>query len=409
MIRQFLLKLLFPYIFEFQKNTLLSKEDSSMPAIKLEKDDFIVADSGKNELKAMVISKSGSIRAVFSFPSISKKVLSLKNFESSSNGQMIVEFGKGKYIVGEGVQSDFNSEKTKLNEHHQLCIYTAIGLCSPSEDQDINLVVGIPTTDYQTDENIELYKEMLCKKVNIKIQKEQKSFNIDEAKFDIYPEGMALFPRSTTLFNGNLIIIDIGGQNINYRKYDNKGNTMDAFSLDFAGMNKLTGLLAKNLRESINGQVIDIPGIDWDECIEKRQIEVLDDAIQEKGPKILSNFENSRELIDFTISTFIEDEIIAPFNARGVYLRERGTDILFTGGGSLRLKPFIENSIGKSEYLHISKTARWDNCLSYAMRHLAKIHANSTSTTRAINSILRVVSKTDFENELNLFAEPVNV
>jgi hypothetical protein len=64
----------------------------------------------------------------------------------------------------------------------------------------------------------------------------------------IQPEGMALKQRTIELPGQEVQVADIGGQNVNYRRYDSVGNTIDDFSLDCAGINHLEAKLEEELR-----------------------------------------------------------------------------------------------------------------------------------------------------------------
>lgn len=374
---------------------------------KLSKGDFVVVDPGKHEVKGMVFTRTGAIKGVFSFPSKSKKVRSFNNNESSSNKQFRMVMGNKHYLVGEGVPAEFNADITKTNEHHKLCVYASVSSLVDNNIEDINLVIGSPTNDFEVSENIEKYKALIIGNnegtVELQMNSSKKSFNINS--LEVYPEGMAVLPRTLKQRPGKIHVVDIGGQNVNYRMYDAKGNTMNYFSLDYAGMNKLEQALKTELRFALTSNSFDIDSVDWSEAISKKQIQELDDLLEEEDGS-LSGFDDSMDFMEETVLTFIEEQIINPLIRKGVNLRQKGHAILFTGGGSLRLEDYLKDILtDNAQSFEISKTAKWDNCISYAIRYLSQVERDEKVVTKAVIKIIKAIKEPEFEETYNILDE----
>lgn len=371
---------------------------------KLSKGDFIVVDPGKHEVKGMVFTRTGTVKGVFSFPSKSKKVRGFNNHESSSNKQFRLVMGGKHYLVGEGVPAEFNAEVTKTNDHHKLCVYTSVAALVDDNQENVNLVIGSPTNDFEVSENVEKYKQLIMGKqdgdVSMELNRQKKSFSIQ--KLEVYPEGMAVLPRTLKQQTGKIHVVDIGGQNVNYRMYDDKGNTLHYFSLDYAGMNRLEQHLKSELRFALTSHNFDIDSINWDNAISERTIKELDEILEEND-ETLSGYDDTADFIQENIETFIQEQIITPLVQKGVYLNQKGHAVLFTGGGSLRLEPYLKDVLStNSSNFDISTTAKWDNCISYAMRYLAQVEKDKTTVTKAVVKIIKAVKDVEFEENYNI-------
>lgn len=377
----------------------------------IEKDDFIVVDPGKHEVKVIVFTKIGTIKGVFAFPSISKKVRSFNNNESSSSKQFRLNLDKRNYLVGEGVSGVFNTDISKINEHHQLCVYASVAALVGDAKEAINLVIGSPTNDFELAESVDSYKELILGNngndnkdgaIELECNDLAKSFHIES--LEVFPEGMAVLPRAISKKAGRIHVVDIGGQNVNYRLYDEKGNTINYFSLDSAGMNKLENFLKIELGLSMINKAIDFDSIDWNRAISEGKIQEIDDMIKEGTSQELVGFDDTAEFILDRVEDFIDREIVIPFSQRGIQLHDRGHAILFTGGGSLRLQTHLKEFFSDNwDNMEISQTAKWDNCISYAMRYLSKNASDKSVVTKAVVAIIKEMKHPDFEEIHDLF------
>lgn len=374
---------------------------------KVVKGDFIVVDPGKHEVKGMVFTKTGTIKGVFSFPSISKKVRGFNNNETSSSKQFRLNFDGKNYLVGEGVPAEFNTDTSKINKHHQLCVYSSVAALVGNTGEPINLVIGSPTNDFELDESVDSYKELVMNNndgnIQMKWNGSEKSFEI--ASLEVFPEGMAVLPRAMNKKPGKIHVVDIGGQNVNYRLYDEKGNTIKYFSLDYAGMNKMENFLQTELRLSTLNQAIDFDSIDWNRAISEGRIPELDVMINNGEKNLLIGFTDTADFIKDRVEDFIDREIVIPFGQRGIQLVARGHAILFTGGGSLRLENHLKEFFSDNwDNIEVSKTAKWDNCISYAMRYLSQVEKDKDIVTKAVVKIIKETKHPDFEENRNIFS-----
>jgi plasmid segregation protein ParM len=172
-------------------------------------------------------------------------------------------------------------------------------------------------------------------------------------------------PRIEKIGKRRVKDIDLGGENLNYRYYDELGNTLESFSLDGAGVNHLESFLKTKLRKFINVDVIDVECIDYLGGVKTCSLKEVKDSD-------FSGYHNSHEFMEDAIDDFIEQKILGALNTKKVNLRLRGDKILFTGGGSVLLKPYLETALeNNKENLVFSDTAYWDNCISYVIKDIA--------------------------------------
>lgn len=334
--------------------------------LNLNVDKIIVVDPGKNSVKALAFSNNYEVIKCSTFPSKSKRKRNFADIDSSNDNQFKIEINGDKYLIGEGVPDNYNFETTKNNLHHKLCIYTAIANSVTTKNEKIKLVVGYPSSDFTNENKKREYIELLksAKPIEIEINGDKKSFIIQD--ISVYPEGIALKPRMLNA-NKTVQIVDIGGQNINYRLYDTAGNTLNSFSLDKAGINHLEEFFKTQLRKFVEADKFDIDSIDVLKA-------VRDGKISELDTMYLTTYSTTEEFTSDIVETFIENQVLGQLISKGVNLYQRGNFIIFTGGGSLLLNRYfeniLENNVGN---LYLSKTAQFDNCISYVIKDLGDI------------------------------------
>ena len=278
--------------------------------------------------------------------------------------QYRIEYNGQKYLVGEGIISDYNFETTKNNIHHQVCVYTAIANFVTEANEKIYLIVGYPSSDFANLDQRNEYVKMLSAtgKISFTLNEEEKEFEI--VNVSVKPEGVAMKPRVEKIGQQKVRSVDIGGENINYRFYDEKGNTLESLSLDGAGVNHLESFLKTKLRKFINVDLIDVDYINYLGGVVTCDLkEVKDDD--------LMGYNNSHEFMEDAIAEFIELKVLGGLRAKGINLHLRGDKILFTGGGSVLLRPYLEDVLKNNrDNLVFSDTAYWDNCISYAIKDI---------------------------------------
>lgn len=364
-------------------------------------DKIVVVDPGKNAVKSFLFDTNYDLLDVNIFPS---KTVQRRTFNNVDNGdgvyqvEMQDESGKmGKFIVGDGAGT-YNLDTTKINFHHKLCIYTAIGHYIKNNEK-ILLLVGFPTSDFNNEAQKKIYKELLQsdKTVKMSINGEEKCFEI--ADISIMSEGMAIKQKLAN--TGRVLqIIDIGGQNTNYRRYNAKGTSLKTFSLDNAGMNILVDKIKTTLRECIPADKYDLEYIDYNKVIADCNVEEIDD-------EDVVGYDSLHELIEDVVLTFVEDQIIGQLRSNGVDIKSRGSLIIFTGGGSKALKNYLDMELTENKgNMLFSETAQWDNCISYTVRDMLNRGQEYGDThedsKKALMNYLRFnTSKIFKETELN--------
>lgn len=346
----------------------------------------IIVDPGKYDVKIYDV-KGSNIRYVGSFPSRLKNVLTFHGQEAAADNVFKVSFNGKKALVGTG---DYSTATTKTTFHHQMCIYTAIGLVA-EHDEHINLVIGQPSSDYSNEEELNEYAEFikgndsgLNGKISIEFEGKNKTFHIDDLR--VYPEGMATFSR---LVNGRNAyhIIDLGGKNLNYRFYDTNGTLLAGFSLDKAGMNHLISKLEEELRTFINANQVDLSAIDFEEAIRTKHISIIDE---------IPNVGSVENFIDFYVNDFIEKEIERKL-ANHLDFHKKGHKIIFTGGGTLLLKSYLEKRYAENiETFVFSNRARFDNCSSYLLTYVRELAAENKLQPEEARKIFN-----DYGNQIN--------
>lgn len=338
-------------------------------------DKIVVVDPGKNTVKIFGFDTDYNLLKRYSFPSKTMEKRNFADIDGATDDQYKIEINNKKYIVGDGVMKNYNFETTKNNLHHKLCIYTAIANLVEKEDEKIYLIVGYPSSDFTNMAQRNAYLDLLrpqvpAKKVEMIVNSLKKRFIIEDIA--VYPEGSAIRPRMHNA-GKNVHVIDIGGQNINYREYDAKGNTLNSFSLDKAGINHLEEHIKNQLRKFVLADIINVESINFTKAIETGKIEEIDSASNITSDNLITNYETSEEFVADAIASFIDNNVLGQLLSRDVNLYSRGNLIIFTGGGSIILKPYLKDILKNNEgNMYFSTTAQWDNCISYITRDLGE-------------------------------------
>ena len=365
-------------------------------------DSIVIVDPGKNEVKCFYFDNNYNLEAVYSFPSKFIQKINFADIDYSSPLQFKVQYGGKKYLIGEGVSTSFNFKTTKNNFHHKLCIYTAIANVIKKENEKVHLVIGYPSSDYVNEAQREKYIQMIKDDENIEmnVNGENKSFIIEDVV--VLAEGIGFAPRIKNP-KKHVHIVDIGGQNVNYREYDLLGNTINSFSLDKVGTNHLESHIKNELRKYINAEKYSVEAIDITACIKKKTIKDVD---------ALDGFDDVSDFMEYATSTFIENKLIPELISKGANLTQTGHLIIFTGGGSMLLQPYLQEVLSQNSNLYFSTTARWDNCISYVIKDLANRGRTNNKNIEKLkffrDKILNQVTLANFDVINNPFFGDIN-
>lgn len=353
---------------------------------------IVVVDPGKNEVKSFCFSNNGTLELVNSFPSKTEEIIEERFLEEDSSlRQYRLELNGHYYMVGEGVDTTYNTELTKNTLHHKLCIYATIADFVTEPDEEILLVLGYPSTDFQNNFRREDYQRLIYgdKDGFIEFVQNGEPVSFQLANVIVLPEGQAMLPRMTEVDDYySLYVLDIGGQNVNFREFDNKGNAKNDFSIDVAGVNFLERALEAELRRAIENPNVNFRGIDYNQAI-------LEGKITDIGA--IEGFSDSTSFITHVVQNFVKKEIMDELSVRGYNINARGQHIIFTGGGSLLLQPYIEDLLkGNKTNLIFSKSAKWDNCLSYTIKAFQDQFTSNEQFTGFIKPIYSELMRNNF-------------
>lgn len=365
----------------------------------------VVVDPGKNTVKVAIANPDYSELKSFRFPSKVRHLVtdSFVGVDGGSSRTYRVRYNSKAYLVGDMAYDAYSSDMTKSNVHHQLCIYTAVAKAIETDGQVIGLVVGFPSSDFRNTEKLNAFKSLLMGTNNgvISVEIDGRPVTFTIGRLSVYPEGLAVKPR---LIGGarSVQVVDIGGQNTNYRHYGAEGVAAESYSLDEAGVNHLATYLRNEFRKCTDADIFDVDSVDFHQAIRIGELPGVD-------VKYLKGFTSTAEFVRGHSTLFIQDHILELMKKRGNDLLRRGTYIVFTGGGSLMFEPYIRTLVEEqnSGNFEFSTTAQWDNCISYLIRDLGErwksqeIQATQTEFADMNHRVLQATFETDESQRLS--------
>ena len=321
----------------------------------------VAIDSGKHSTKAVTRSHQEWIKL-----KIRTKGQEVENLgvEIARNSYAI-EFQGKHFLLGEMVsEQKGNQELTKHSLLHMLAIYVMIARFL---DQLIPEKFGIPTVNLAINVPLNIYKNAQLKNdygqfiinehqpISIKINGKQYYFNIDQ---------LLLLPEATGSIYSNMdeyrkkrvLVIDIGGLNVNYAIFDQLVPQIDSLFSNNHG----TNLLRSRIREALSSHYGTAISIDDSEQILQDRILILD------GQPL----EESKSIIQLAIHDHLV-ELMNDAKSHGISLNN--TQLLFTGGGSLLCKDAIVKAY---PYAEIDQEGEYSNVTSFYKIMEAKGIAN---------------------------------
>lgn len=370
----------------------------------------LAIDLGKNEIEAFSFTSTGEILECVNFDSVIKKLIT-KPRQSSMTvpNRYNIQIDNKYYQIGDRVlNGSYCNDNTKVTEHHKLCLLLAIGLLTKTNSQFVNLLIGLPSghisNQIEVDHLMDFLEVESNKEHHIIINGEEKRFIISE--LTIETEGLAMIPRLKMATSGNIhdvAVIDIGGHNFNLRKFSSQG-----FSLDERGVSEEQVGINKLLTEFRNDLYSELDTSNRDRNITNEDLKRYIITKKLDSDMKLSCYDgNGESFIDEFTKNYIEDNIISRLSSHGVKPNAKGMVYLFTGGGSNLLRPYIEDMFEDNlGNIVFSETAKWDNCLSFAINYLFKKNSNKNQIFfNLLQSIDSKLSNED-KNFSNLF-EPI--
>lgn len=341
-----------------------------------ERTENIAVDMGKNEVEAIRFSTKGEIIKSVNFDSVVKKHLTKPAYCGNVNpNKYRVKYNDKYYEVGDELEDGtYSDENTKLNLHHKLCLFLAIGLLIDDDKPFVNLTVGLPASHLANPREKEKFEEMLKedeeKTITIDINGKEKIFAI--AKVIPESEGLAIMPRLKLGIKKNkydITAIDIGGHNFNARTFNPLGMAKSnvGISEEQVGINGLLSDFHDALFRGLEDKNRNISTNDLKRFIKERK---LDDDMVVYGYE-----KDSSVFVDAFVKNYIETKIISRLSSHRIKVYAKGMIYLFTGGGSNLLRPYLEEMLEENkDYIVFSDTAKWDNCISLMLNYLFNTH-----------------------------------
>jgi plasmid segregation protein ParM len=146
----------------------------------------------------------------------------LSTFEEGTNDvnkkAIKIEFEGKEYTIASPTGA-FSTDLNKINDlNFRLCLYTAIARQMKSDTvAEIQLVTGLPAEYYKSQKQ-ELINSLEGLKVNIILNGQPKRFTITNCL--VFPQSAGLFILNPGKFEGDNIVIDIGGLTVDVSLFD---------------------------------------------------------------------------------------------------------------------------------------------------------------------------------------------
>lgn len=258
----------------------------------------------------------------------------------------IVEFKGNKYLVGDsGTKQEYTTSKTDIV--NKLCQYVAITqFITPGEKKEIELVTGCPASIYKNKDLREEYIENIKDDNNIEITVDDKIYKFSFKDIIVRPEGSGILVLEPEWFkDSNVLVFDIGGQNLNVLVFDN-------FAIDPERM----------LTKNYGGITIEQNLINTFESlgIENITNKIIRNAIVRN--KLKNNTieeEKTSEIIKTEINKYIESNIIDELEKNGI--NHELYNKVFIGGTSIMIKEYLEKYFDDAIFLSSIKDSQFAN------------------------------------------------
>lgn len=241
-------------------------------------------------------------------------------------GSIRIEYEGQEYTIGENNHNSvYDNEVNKIESlNFRLCLYTAIAKAmKDNNNEDIYLVTGLPGQYYKTQKD-ELISELTNKKVTITLNDEPKRFTIKAVI--AFPQSAGMLLLNPEKLKGDVCVIDIGGFTVDLSYFNNqKLLKLETFDLG-VGMNELGDRLVKQIKQEhqVSYDMLKADDLfDTKEIIKDDKVIKIDDIIDKVSKKHLKLIQNKlKGVSEYNFSKRI-----------------------FTGGGSYRLKKYLDDSI----------------------------------------------------------------
>ena len=167
------------------------------------------------------------------------------------NKSIVVETNGVEYTIGE--KGAFSVDLNKIQDPtFKTCLYTAILQHMQYNNEDINLVTGLPIAYYSKQKHC-LIEELQGKEIFMKYNGISKLFTINKCL--VFPQSAGLFILYPELFKGDVIVIDIGGMTVDVSYFE--GLKLVKYATYPMGMLKLYGKMIQEVN-ALYGLNLDI-------------------------------------------------------------------------------------------------------------------------------------------------------
>lgn len=193
--------------------------------------EIVGLDMGTYNIKCVSNYDEFIIRSVYS-----------ENTKFNIRSKNIIEYDNKKYQIGVG---KLDTEIVKAYRKNTLPLFLyALGNSVPDKSK-IKLIMGLPSFQLESDEQIQEIKDKFIGNFNFKMNGDKREFTVLDMM--IYPEGMgAYYCIEQDLSNKDIILIDIGGSTFNVLLFKNN-EFIKAKSLPFGSMNLIDKLHSRIL------------------------------------------------------------------------------------------------------------------------------------------------------------------
>lgn len=310
----------------------------------------ISVDSGKHSTKLTYLDKQQYMKKN-NFSSTFKEVTTKDDLAIG----FYVEFKGKKYHIGDKVDHTTYSTNSKLGSDTELFVYCAIAEALHEMKTyngchiDVFLAINVPLNDYRLANQRKKYVENYLN-VSESIKYEDKTYHIHIKGVDPYFESQGVILRYYNQYSKmeRVYVIDIGGKNDTHSFFENGRINGIHTNMFNNGILSMLGKLqmAMNRQSSTNNYSIN------------------DIEYMIKNNKYIDNFYDLYQIH----AVELLQEILLSTTKTNVNLNL--SHVVFTGGGALLLKPFIEDVFEHIEY-ELREDCFEDNSvggLQFAMR-----------------------------------------
>ena len=254
-----------------------------------------------------------------------------------SQNKIIASYNNKQYVIGEEGKTNTNLFKSQ-HEETKLLVLTGIVLSNPTEiRQYINLVTGLPIGRIGYEKE---YMKNLFQHTHNKITINERNYEINIGKTEVFPEGASSFYYLKDINEG--LIIDIGGLTIDTSLFENN-RKLTKYSTYRMGVMPLYRQIANYL-----GSKYSLTLNEWSVQ------DIIQNGLSIDGKKVELDISN-------TIHQYIQKIIQAlefDYNIPAIQ------NIFLTGGGGRFLYPYIKEIIPRIQLIN---NAEFTNALTYQL------------------------------------------